>query len=190
MRMTIQTRDGRQYAFSISDEQTAAQFVSGIRFWEIFDKPVLHIHDGRKTWSFNPALIEKIQFTDQEPPWRPPENVLSSKCVSAETYRRKLERLGSSPPAAGRFEEGKLIEAVFELTLASGAVEFFECYLMLRSPREQMVNMYRLFDKVAYPIPIEGGGFVLLNPGQISCIKLNPAPAEESNSAWVVDAAE
>lgn len=188
MRVTIQTPNGRQYPFAISGEQAGSDFIAQLKYWEIFDRPILRIHDGRDTWSFNPAAIEKVNFeTDAQTPWAPPENVLSAKCIREETYRRKLEKLAAKPHGAADFQAGKRLDAVLEVTLASGAVEYFECYIMLRRSHEQMVSLYRLFDKVAFPMPCEGGGFVLLNPKCIVCIRMHPAPAEEPDSAWVVE---
>ncbi|MCE5230398.1 hypothetical protein LLG95_12505 [bacterium] len=189
MRITVQMQDGRQHAFTIADEKAGAAFIAQIRFWEIFDRPVLRINNGKDAWAFSPASIEKIDFdTDAEPPWRPPENILATKCITPETWRRKIERLDqAAKPPADMFEPGKCIETTLAVTLASGAVEYFECTLMLRERRAQMLNLYRLFDKVGHPVPREGGGFVLLNPRRIHCIRMHPAPAEDAESAWLVD---
>ncbi|MEN6625798.1 MAG: hypothetical protein ABFD69_06165 [Candidatus Sumerlaeia bacterium] len=189
MRLTVHMTEGRQYAFTISEEQAGADFIDRVRFWEVFDRPILRINDGRGSWALNPALIEEIRFeTGKEPPWSPPDNILSSKCISAESYRRKLARLEAGAPAgAGQFQAGKCIEAALEVTFAGGTREFFECYLMLRPRGEQALNQYRLFDKLTYPIPCEGGGFVLLNTRRIECIRIHPSPPEDPESAWLVD---
>ena len=189
MQITVHSIGGRQYPFSISDGKASTDFLKTANYWEVYDRPILRIHDGKGTWAFNPDAIEKIHFLTQEDPgWRPPENILSSKCITAETYRRMLAAIEAKPQGAeGQFEEGKLAEAVIEIALASGAAEFFECLVMLRQRREQLRNLYYAFQKMAYPIPCEKGGFVLLNPRRIVCIHLRPAPPEEQGTAWRVD---
>lgn len=189
MQLAIHLNDGRQYPFTIAEGQASVDFLMRAKYWEVFDRPILRIHDGKDTWAFNPDLIEKILFqTTENPGWRPPENILSSKCITQEAYQRKLTALDARLAASKRqFQEGKLEEAILKITLASGSVEFFECLIMLRQRREQMINLYNLFQKVAYPIPCENGGFVLLHPKCIACIHMHPSPPEDEDSAWLVD---
>lgn len=190
MRLTIQLKDGRQYPFAIAEGQACTDFFQGLKYWEIYDRPILRVHDGQDAWAFNPCAIEKIQFEGiDDPGWRPSENVLSAKCITQESYQRKVTASTSSGQKSVQSgEEGEVFESVLKIGLASGAVEYFECMLMLRSRRERLINLYNLFQKVAYTIPCESGGFVLLNPKNIVCIQLHPCPPEESDSAWRVEA--
>lgn len=189
MRLVIHVPDGRSYPFTIADEKAGNEFIAHFKYWEIFDRPILRIHDGRDAWTFNPASIEKIRFeTDAAPPWSPPENILSAKCIGADSYRRKREALAARPsPGAADFQPGTRLDAVLEIHLASGAVEYFQSYIMLRRSHEQMVSLYRLFERVAFPLPCEDGGFILLNPKRIVCIRMHPAPLEQPDSDWVVE---
>src|SRR5262245_28502995 len=123
MQLTICLYDGRQFPFSVADGPAAAEFLGRVKYWEVFDRPVLRIHDGKATWAFKPASIEKILFmTTQDPGWSPPENIIAAKCINAETYRRKLAALEAQPQAtADQFKDGKFIDALFTFTMASGA---------------------------------------------------------------------
>lgn len=192
MTIVVQLINGRQYRCVINGEQSSAEFLENVRFWELFERGVLRIHRPQETWGINPDYIEKIQFkTEADPGWRPPENIIASKCVSPETYQRKVKALDERNQERGaQFVEGKITEVMVRITLASGAVEYFEYLAMLKSPSEQKITLARLFQKVAYTIPCEDGGFVLLNPARIVCIHLHPAPSESPDSAWLVEEVE
>jgi hypothetical protein len=188
VKLTIHLSDGRMYPFIIAEGKASEDFLKTVKFWEVFDRPILRIHDGKDTWTFNPDVIEKIHFqTTSDPGWRPPENILAAKSISPESYRHKLSMLEAKPQQENQFQEGKFLETVLTITLASGGVEYFECLIMLRQRREQMINLYNLFQKVAFTIPCEQGGFVLINPKRIVCIHMHPSPPEDPDSAWLVD---
>lgn len=191
MKILVQLISGKQYACSIN-EPACAEFLANLKFWEIFEQGILRIHDPQETWALNPAFIEKIHFlTDADPGWRPPENILASKCITQESYQRQRKALDAKNQGRNiEFAEGKVAKAVLKITLASGAVEYFEYLAMLKSPLEQRINLSLLFQKVAYTIPCESGGFVLLNPARIVCIQLHPAPPERPDSAWLVETIE
>lgn len=187
MQLTIHLNNGRAYPFIIEDHQASIDFLSNIKCWEVFERPILRIHDRKDTWAFNPDTLEKIHFlATEDPGWRPPENILSAKCITPETYQRKIAGLDAIP-ADGQFGDGKVAEAVLKVRLASGSVEYFEYCVMVRQRREQQASLYYLFQKIATPIACESGGFVLLNPKCIVCIHMHPSPPEDSDSAWLVD---
>lgn len=192
MKILIQLINGRQYQCTINDERASAEFLENVKYWEIFERAILRISKPQETWAFNPDFIEKIHFiTTIDPGWRPPENIIASKCISQETYNHKLAALDARNQETGiRFSAGKVTEAVIRITLASGAMEYFNYIAMLKSPLEQRINLSLLFQKVSYTIPCEDGGFVLLNPRRIICIQLHPAPPETSDSAWLVEGLE
>lgn len=192
MTIVVQLINGQQYRCFITGEQASTEFLEYVRFWELFERGMLRIHRPQDTWAINPGYIEKIQFmTEADPGWRPPENIIASKCVSLETYQRKVKALDVKNQERGaQFAEGKITEVMVRITLASGAVEYFEYQAMLKSSLEQKITLSRLFQKVAYTIPCEGGGFVLLNPARIVCIHLHPAPSESTDSAWLVEGVE
>jgi hypothetical protein len=189
MQITIHLHNARQYSFAIADGQASADFFETVKYWEVFDRPILRVQAGTDTSAINPATIEKIHFlTTEDPGWGPPENIIFSKCISQETYQRKLAILDTKPTASdAAFQAGNFAEVVLEIALVSGAAEYFETRLMLRQRREQMINLYYLFQKVGYPIPCENGGFVMFNPRHIVCIHMRPSPPENPDSAWLVD---
>jgi hypothetical protein len=190
MQLTICLKDGRQFPFTIADDQPGSDFLKNLKFWEIFDRPILRIHDRSDTWAFQPGAIEKILFLTQEDPgWQPAENILSAKSITAETCQRKLAALGARQQVSEQAAaEGRVFASILTITLASGQEEYFECTLMLRPRREQQFGLYHLFQKIAYPYPAESGGFVLLNPANIFCIQIHPSLPEDTESAWLVDA--
>lgn len=192
MNVVIQLIDGRQYRCTINDDRASEDFLNSVKYWELFERRMLRIHGAGETWALNPDYIEKVHFmTNVDPGWRPPENIISSKCISQDAYERKLAALdGKKHGLTETFTEGKIGEAVIRITLASGAVEYFEYLAMLKSPLEQKINLSLLFQKVAYTIPCQEGGYVLLNPSRIICIHLHPAPAETVDSAWIVEKIE
>lgn len=189
MIVVIQLINGRQYRCAVGGERASAQFLDNLKYWELFERGILRIHGPQDTWALNPDFIEKINFmTEADPGWRPPENIIASKCISRETYQRKLEALDAKNQGLGaQFVEGKVTEAVIRVTLASGAVEYFEYLAMLKTPLEQKITLSLLFQKVAYTIPCESGGFILLNPARIVCIHLHPGPPESPDSAWLIE---
>lgn len=191
MKTHIQLINGKRYAFLLNKEVDAADFFGMLMFWEIFDRKVLRINDGEHCWSFNPHLIEKIHFDfAMGAHWRSPENILSGKFVSEKSYRLKLDALRQKHGSHGTpFQPGEFAEGLAELTLASGSVEYLEFMIMLRPPQEQLMDFSLIYQKPLFPIPWEEGGFMLINPANVSMVQIYPAMTETSGSDWPMDAA-
>lgn len=188
MQLSVHLSDGRLFMFNIADGQATTEFLSTARFWEIYDRPILRIHDRKDTWAFNPTSIEKIHLvTTENPGWHSPENIITSKCISLENYRRKMAAIDAKPKSSEQRKEGELVEVVLKAMLSSGTIEYFESFLMLADRHQQMINLYKLFQRIGYAIPCETGGFILLNPSHIVCIHLHPGFSEDHDTAWVVD---
>lgn len=185
MKIHIQLINGRQYAFSMNNEAEAAGFIEKLKFWEIFEGKVLRIRNGENCCTFNPHFIEKIHFfSTNDFRWWSPENVLSRKFVSEETYRLKLDAMQErSGTCRSTFRPGEIVAGLAKLILASGSAEHLEFMIMLRPSQEQLMDLSLVFQRPPFPIPWEGGGFILLNPTSISMVRIYPAIVEHG-SDW------
>ena len=194
MELKVHLVNGSHYSFHLADGAPTVEFFATVKHWEVFDRPVLRVHDGKDTWTFNPSAIERIDFSleggesqhPDDPKWRSPDNIISSKCISTETYQRKSASLKAREPSSVK-KEADSANVLLQIALASGALLYFESFLMLTEPHQQMVNLYRLFQKLNYAIPCEAGGYMILNPKHVDCVRMHPGFSEGQDSAWVVE---
>ena len=110
------------------------------------------------------------------------------KFISEKSYQLKLDvliRKRDLRNAPSRPED--IAEGLAQVTLASGGVEYLEYLIMLRPSREQLMELSLIFQTPAIPIPHEDGGVVLLNPANISMVKIHSAPIESSTTDWPMD---
>jgi hypothetical protein len=145
-----------------------------IEVLELFEERTVRVTNEEGCWLFNPQCIEKILFDLPEDAhcWSP-ENVLSRRFISEDSFREKLaarkQQNGSCDAQSWKTE---IADGLAELTLASGSVEYLEYLIMLRPPREQLMDLSLIFQKPAHPIPRDGGGVVLLNPRNIASVRI------------------
>ena len=193
MQLKLHLVNGGNYSFSLAEGSPTVEFFAAVKYWEVFDRPVLRVHDGKDTWTFNPNSIERIDFSIEnpdnqnpdDPKWRSPENIITSKCISAETYKRKSASLQTQEQTPVK-RDGDSASVLLELAMTSGTVLYFESFIMLAERHQQMINLYRLFRKLNYAIPCEAGGYIILNPKHIDCVRMRPGLSDDQD-AWTVE---
>ncbi len=189
MKTIIQLTNGKRFAFSTKKEAGFSRIFETLRFWELFEERTVRVTNEEGCWLFNPQCIEKILFDLPEDAhcWSP-ENVLSRRFISEDSFREKLaarkQQNGSCDAQSWKTE---IADGLAELTLASGSVEYLEYLIMLRPPREQLMDLSLIFQKPAHPIPRDGGGVVLLNPRNIASVRIYSKMIEPSGSDWLME---
>ncbi len=97
MDIRIHMTNGKTHRFAIADREVASKVLERLVPNRIFSQKIIQMQGPVSVHSFNPELIEWIEFSDLpgELPatWFPNTVLRALKAISAEQYRRKLQEM-------------------------------------------------------------------------------------------------
>jgi len=169
MDIRIRTTNGKTHSFHVEDRKTAGEIFAKLIPSRVFTQKIIQMQTPTAVHSFNPELIEWMEFSDLpgEPPptWFPNPVLRALQGITAEQYRKKLQEMMPMFRAAreqkadrnvviglgrGVFMSGSEIYLWFEDKLPPGT-----------DPRNVSV---RIFENPGLCFRTESGAAVLVNP--------------------------
>jgi len=187
MEIVIHTIDNESARFVQEDPEQVALLLSKVHPQRLFQQRNIIIQGKMAVSGFNTSLVEMVEFiTDVKPQWQVQTHVDTIQVISEEKYEALMLKLvrslkGERP----RVKVGDSMEGCAEFHMRSGRDVLVQFHSVVKGKVDERMFLQSLFESGALAIPIEKGGWAILNPENIVRYVLNPGPADAPANSWL-----
>jgi len=187
MEVWLHQTDGERFVFHQDDENQAARMFASIEPFRFFRKPQIIIQGRTATHGFSPASIEAVEFFgDVGKKWELAGGLQDCMAISEDRYLREFDkRTGlEARRVQVNVKMGEPVTGLGVYTMKSGRRFYFIYEVVAQGRLDARSRIQSFLDSWGFPARRESGGWLLVNPKNITQWSLHPGPPVAPTDAW------
>lgn len=193
MEIRVHVKDGEEFSFVQKDEELIDRILSTINPFRLFQREQIVIQGATTTIGFSAKSIECIEFlTDRKLDWPSAGGLEDVVSLSEESFSMESERRAGQDMRKVQIavKKGDIVDGLGIYVMESGKRFYFIYSIKVHGRLDARKRIQYFLDSWGFPARRESGGYLLINPKNISQWSLHPGPPVAPTDAWYVNRIE